>query len=53
MVQQDYQPPDGHHPDQAEDAVLFEKLEHYGIRGIVLSWFKSYSSGRKQKVGKY
>jgi len=32
VVQQDYQPPDGHHPDQAEDAVLFEKLEHYGIR---------------------
>jgi len=30
--------------------ILFAKLENLGIRGIVLQWFKSFFSGRKQKV---
>ena len=29
---------------------MIKKLEHYGIRGICLKWFKNYLEGRKQAV---
>ena len=31
-------------------SVLFVKLEHYGIRGIVLEWFKSYLCDRSMQA---
>jgi len=34
--------------DTVNHKILLQKLNNYGIRGIVLDWFNSYLSGRKQ-----
>ncbi len=36
--------------DTIDHHILIQKLHHYGIRGIVLEWFQSYLSNRKQTV---
>jgi len=36
--------------DTVSHDILLKKLDHMGIRGVVLEWFRSYLCGRKQYV---
>ena len=36
--------------DTIDHSILISKMQHYGIRGVAISWIRSYLSNRKQYV---
>jgi len=36
--------------DTVDHNMMIAKLEHYGIRGVALEWFKNYLTDRSQVV---
>ena len=36
--------------DKVSHPLLLQRLEEFGFRGQLMSWFRSYLSGRKQRV---
>ena len=36
--------------DTIEHSIILKKLEHYGVRGVVLEWLKSYLNNRRKYV---
>ena len=36
--------------DTVDHDILLKKMEHYGVRGLTLTWFKNYLMNRKQIV---
>jgi retron-type reverse transcriptase len=36
--------------DTVDHDILLKKMEHYGVRGLAVTWFKNYLMNRKQIV---